>query len=455
MRKILVFALIAILIAFAVMCVPFAKANSAANSTEIPMSSSVSVTPITEITSPYKIVVNPTTSKVEPIRIAATPENLSSPTFSWATLLIAVVFIVIIIGAFSIKKSKKLHRMRYAGSLAMVSLILLSAGHVYGDETLNVSVWSLGSGIYPIIVRESVDSAGRVWFGAYTKIGYLNPITNEVSIWIVPELQVGDLYAVSVDYADKVWFASTNRIGQFDPSTNFFTVWPILGVNNGRGFPYAIPTVSVDSNGNAFFPICDANKIACINPVTNDLTEWLIPTNNSMPCYTMVDANGYVWFAEQAGNKIGRLNPYTNEITEWSIPTPSAYPTGLYVANGVVFFTQYGARKIGRLDPSANEMTQWSFSNLPGGRPFGTFVDLNNNVWFTDWIYDPYYKDNAYLYRLDTNNVFTYWHFWPAECYRYGVTVDTKVDIGSVYVSGFVDQSEYTSAGNAILRFRH
>jgi virginiamycin B lyase len=326
---------------------------------------------------------------------------------------------------------------------------MVSARQVYGGETLNVSVWNLeGTGIsLPVIVRESVDSTGKVWFGSFwaARIGCLNPSTNEVKIWITPE--VGAVTTVSVDGADKVWFTHIDRIGRFDPSTNFFTVWPVDGIDFQfeQNLPSAL--VSLDSQGNAFFSILRTNKIGRINPATNELTEWVIPTSDSKPGYAMVDANDNVWFAELAGNKIGRLNPYTNEITEWPIPTPDSYPSGLYVAGGLVYFAEYNGRKIGRLNPNTNQMTQWSLSGLPGYLLLGIFIDSGGNAWFTA-IHGFYYgTSELYPYRLGIDDILTYWPFAAFSCY--GATVDTKMNVGDVYVSGYV-----SGTGNAILRFR-
>jgi virginiamycin B lyase len=328
---------------------------------------------------------------------------------------------------------------------------MMPVGQIYGEETLNVSIWGGLDSIIglPMIIRESIDSAGKVWFGSFwaARIGCLDPSTNEVKMWIVPE--TSGVQTVSVDYADKVWLTALSRIGRFDPSTNFFTVWPITGVSYWTGVePFAFPLVSLDSHGDAFFPELDTNKIGRINPATNELTEWVIPTSDSKPGYTMVDANGNVWFAELAGNKIGRLNPYTNEITEWNIPTPGSGPSGLHVAGGLVYFAEYHSNKIGRLNPSTNEMTQWSISIYSAYGPYGLFVDSSGDAWFTALYWRGTYEaPGNYLCRLGIDNILT---CWTPELLisSYGVTVDTKMNVGDVYVSGWYVGSY------AVLRFR-
>lgn len=453
MKKVLMLALTVITAVLIVMFVPVARASLDQNSTADSVGTSVSVTPVSEEVSYTITTVNPSTSKVEPIRVAATPVDSCTPIFLWIYVMAGVGLAAITMLGFSLKRRRhRLSPLRLLSSLSFVALLMTPLSQVHGEETFNVSVWNLqGTGIgLPMIVRESVDSAGNVWFGniGRARIGCLNPFTNEVKVWVVPE--TGDVQSVSVDSADHVWFTGIDRIGLFDPSTNFFTVWSVAGISYwAGGHPYTFPLISTDSWGNAFFPTLATNKICRINPVTNELTEWVIPTNESQPCYTMVDANDNVWFAERAGNKIGRLNPYTNEITEWTIPTPEAYPSGLYVTGGLVYFAEYAARKIGCLDPNTNQVTQWSLSGVPGVEIYGMFVDPGGNAWSTSQYVNPYFQQYStlYIYRLNVNNIFTYWTLQPAST-SFGVTVDTKINVGDVYVSA------YYNGSYAILRFR-
>jgi streptogramin lyase len=155
-----------------------------------------------------------------------------------------------------------------------------------------------------------------------------------------------------------------------------------------------------------------------------------------------VDADGNVWFTEVAGNKIGRLNPATNEITEWTIPTPISAPLGLDASGGFIYFVEYNAGKIGRLNPSTNEITQWLILAHVGYPYPGLCVDSSANIWFTSY---------GCLVKLGADNILTYWNFGPY-CST-GATVDTKVSIGDVYI-GTYQSGFYGYQCGAVRRFR-
>src|SRR6476661_516901 len=116
------------------------------------------------------------------------------------------------------------------------------------------------------------------------------------------------------------------------------------------------------SGSNVFFVESNSNKIGKLDPSTNTITEWGIPTNSSLPVSITVDSStGNVFFAESNSNKIGRLVPSTNTITEWGIPTNSSLPVSITVdsSTGNVFFAESNSNKIGRLVPSTNTITEW------------------------------------------------------------------------------------------------
>jgi len=425
--------LVVSILALAIVVTPSVMAApSDANSTT---SSAVPLEPTEERVNPVTTIVDSTTFKVNPLEVPATAVDSATPTTPWPYIPIAagaIICATVALAALALRRrGHRFSRLRLLSSLLLISLltITISATPVYGQE-LTVSTWDLsGIGLYPIINRDLVDSAGNVWFGSGDKVGYLNPATNEIKTWMVPD--VGNaITAVSVDGADRVWFLDSglNRIGRLDPSTNFFTLWPIPTPSSGPMF------ISLDSAGNVYFSEIYANKIGRLNPTTNEITEWPIPTSDSRPFHTMLDSTGSVWFVENTGNKIAKLNPATNEVTEWPIPTPASGPCGLYVANGQVYFAEWSSRKIGRLNLSTNEITEWSVTEVTGGfNIFGLFVDSKANAW-TVAVGNQFIWGRGVLCRIGSDNILTYWIF-PARWARYyEFAVDTKVNLGDIYV---------------------
>jgi streptogramin lyase len=56
------------------------------------------------------------------------------------------------------------------------------------------------------------------------------------------------------------------------------------------------------------------------NPFSSVVREWYLETG-SHPWDIDIDSNDNIWFTESGKNRIGKLNPATNEITEYAIPT--------------------------------------------------------------------------------------------------------------------------------------
>ena len=448
LEKIKTFALVLMIVVFAVHTTSFVMATYPEANSTIPSANTAHLEPTKESVNSVKTTVDSTTVKVNPLEVVATPVDSASSTIPWQYLSIGVGVAIFSTATFMVlvfkRRRYKFSRLRFLSLMVLASLLMMSTAQVCGEEDLTVSIWDLASTNVrrPTIIRESVDSAGNVWFGSCGwgttdvrgRLSCLIPSTNELKIWVTPE-DNANIMTVSVDNADKIWFADTNlqRIGRFEPSTNFFTIWPVSGIGcfvRHGWWPDlgALPLVSIDSYGNAYFSEYLTNKIGCIDTSTNQLTEWTIPTIDSGPCYTMVDSDDNVWFAEFSGNKIGRLNPDTSEITEWLIPTPSSLPSGLYVTEGLIYFAESLSGKIGCLNPSTNEVTQWSTRGVwRDTAPFGLSIDLNGNAWFVC------YKHKS-LFRLGTNNILTYWDF-PVSSSALGVTVDRKLNIGDVYVA--------------------
>ena len=56
-----------------------------------------------------------------------------------------------------------------------------------------------------------------------------------------------------------------------------------------------------------------------------------------------------MWFVEDNGSKIGRISP-NGVITEYVIPTPNSVPFSIVSgSDGAIWFTEQGGNKIGRL----------------------------------------------------------------------------------------------------------
>jgi virginiamycin B lyase len=184
----------------------------------------------------------------------------------------------------------------------------------------------------------------------------------------------------------NLWFteAYANKIGRITPSgviTEFV-------IPTGESLPYGI---SSGPDGNLWFTESKANKIGRITP-SGVITEFVIPTANSFPCGISNGPDGNLWFTELKANKIGSITT-AGTIREFSLPTANSHPCGITGGpDGNVWFTEKVevvgiANKIGRITPSgaitefviptANSEPLWY-------GPFGISKGPDGNLWFTE-----------------------------------------------------------------------
>ena len=135
-----------------------------------------------------------------------------------------------------------------------------------------------------------------------------------------------------------------------------------------------------------------------------NLTEWSLPTSNSVPLGLSLDPSGHCcWFVEFSGNKVGHLDPDTNTFQEWNIPTAGASPLAIATTtisgSLAIWGTEFAKDKVFLFYPSSGTFLEYSLPNANSGveytsvEPAGSLV----RVWFTEiqrnangqLIYDP------------------------------------------------------------------
>jgi virginiamycin B lyase len=104
-------------------------------------------------------------------------------------------------------------------------------------------------------------------------------------------------------------------------------------------------------DGNVWFTERDGNRIGSSSP-TGIITEFTVPTINSVPWAIAEASGGEVWFTEFAekANRIGRLTP-GGRVQEFGIPTPASNPSGIVVQDtNTVWFVENAGHHLSRLD---------------------------------------------------------------------------------------------------------
>jgi virginiamycin B lyase len=122
------------------------------------------------------------------------------------------------------------------------------------------------------------------------------------------------------------------------------------------------------------------------------VTEFTIPTANSVPQGITAGPDGALWFTEQGlfsppvPGKIGRITT-AGVITEFTIPTANSLPTGITSGpDGALWFVEYGTNQIGRIT-TAGSITEFP---IPTGssQPYGITAGPDGALWFTESAFD-------------------------------------------------------------------
>lgn len=121
------------------------------------------------------------------------------------------------------------------------------------------------------------------------------------------------------------------------------------------------------------------------------LTEWTVPTANSVPTSLTLDpAGNCCWFLEYTGNKVAHLDPSTNLFREWTIPTASSSPTGMAITSVsgslVIFGTEFTANKVFLFWPGNNTFKEYTLPTADSGPEYVGIEPMAERirVWFTE-----------------------------------------------------------------------
>ncbi len=179
----------------------------------------------------------------------------------------------------------------------------------------------------------------------------------------------------------SIWFTEfgADKIGSINPSTDAIAEYPIPSVG---AEPFRI---ALGPDGNLWFTEIGTDQIGKINPNTGKITEYSIPTPDAMPFGIAAGPNNTVWFTEWSGNQIGSINTKTGKITEYTIPTANAVPEGITVdQSGNVWFTESQTDQLGRFDPATNAFVEHPLPTM-GAEPYG-ITQSGGNLYFTEYI---------------------------------------------------------------------
>jgi virginiamycin B lyase len=196
------------------------------------------------------------------------------------------------------------------------------------------------------------DASGNIWFTGNGKayIGKLDPQTGEVKVYKMPDPKAEDPHTAVFDARGILWFTVQvgNMVGRLDPQSGKVELRKLHGE---RALPYGM---AINSQGVPFFCEFGTNKMAGIDPVSMEITEYKLP-ENARPRRIAIDAQDKIYFTDYNGGNLGRLDPGTGEVKMWGSPSGAgSAPYGIAITpDGMVWYSESGVKPntMVRFDP--------------------------------------------------------------------------------------------------------
>ena len=92
--------------------------------------------------------------------------------------------------------------------------------------------------------------------------------------------------------------------------------------------------------------------LGMINPTTDAITEFGVPTSDFSPYQITSGPDGNLWFTDAGTGSIGTINPSTDAITEYPVPYTGTDPVAITAGpDGNVWFTDPGQERDRRRHP--------------------------------------------------------------------------------------------------------
>jgi virginiamycin B lyase len=293
--------------------------------------------------------------------------------------------------------------------------------------------FALPNGGQPVTVKVGLDG---IWFTDQTNhsIGLLNPLTGGVHEFAVPS-GASPLFLQFAQDESK-WFSEPTGVGRL-ARNGTITEWNVELEHSDDN----IEQLSVDPWGNVWFVErnfdgagpAGTNKVRRLNPNTNVISTYMVPTLGGNPAGVQANADGTVWVSEYFANALALLYPlvapHSDEVVssgshsagsntatvrpvrsgpiagtktpvtpmhgfvkprltlgwiEYTIPTANAEAEDMRIDRlGRVWFEE-DVGLVGILNPYLGSFTEFTIPSKDGGY-FGVALDQNRQeLWFTE-----------------------------------------------------------------------
>lgn len=178
----------------------------------------------------------------------------------------------------------------------------------------------------------------------------------------------------------RIWYVGQwgNVLGVINPDTNAIEEWQLPS----KSLPH---TVMLDKDGTPWWTGNGNGTLGKTDPKTGQHTVYKMPDGVRDPHTAEFDKNGILWFSAQQSNYVGRFDPKTGQAQVWQLKTKDAKPYGVKIANdGDVWIACNGAACLIRIDAKTNEITEIKLPT-PGTTVRRLDIDLKDDkVWYVN-----------------------------------------------------------------------
>ena len=295
------------------------------------------------------------------------------------------------------------------------------------------SEYPVPNGGQPFIVKAAADG---IWFtdSGHRAIGHLDPRSGKIDEYAIPSGASPFFIQIAAD--GSKWFTETAGVGRLSPQ-GAITEWTFTLEHPDDN----MEQLSLDPWGNVWFVernfdgagAAGTNKVRRLNPRTNVVSTYAVPTLGGTPSGVVANADGTVWVSEYYANALALLDPLvaphsdetvapdTRKATgqlassprtvsarapstrtaappavhtvqpvvtpgwiEFPLPTANAEAEDMRVDGfGNVWFEE-DAGFLGRLDPYAARYTEYAIPSANSGYYNIALDPWNGRLWFTE-----------------------------------------------------------------------
>ena len=213
---------------------------------------------------------------------------------------------------------------------------------------------------------------------------FIHPIPGPPGPQIFPQLRLRDIAITHLD----VWFTVMearpplypvgSKIG-FTHMTTYVVKFADLPTE------FADPSgLAINSHGIPFFGERNTPKLGSVDPLTMQVTEYLLPDQGSGVTSVTITPDDDVWYTDNQRGYLGRFDPSTNKFSEWPSPSgPRSRPDAVTHVGDLIWYVESGTKPnmLVRFDPKTEKFQSWPIK--AGGGVKHMFAATDGSLWFT------------------------------------------------------------------------